>query len=162
MKRLLKTVILVIVFLHPMSCLALGVQATPAHITIQAKSLQNIEQEILITNIGKQPAIYQLKIEPHTQNIHLRQDSFYLEPLAQKRINLRYQKLLPGNYDYQLKIFAKNKQAGDLGASPGVKIKITSQVGWTWWLFFAMLSTILLPVVGMFWLRRKINIIKYE
>ena len=135
---------------------AVGVKVKPSSINLAVKTGQLTKTEMLVVNIGQEPAFYQLYPDQAEKSILIEPAGFYLEPGVSKIVSITVVKNIPGRLTTNISVVARPQGAGGLAAASGVKIPIMIVAAGLpfWFLVLLIIIISFILVVGVVKLKR--------
>lgn len=136
-------------FLPISAILAVGIAVKPKEINLKVTLNKKTETEILIINVAKEPALYQVYPDALTEMIAVAPTDFKLEPNGNQIVTITIKAKKLGLFATNISAVARPLGAGGLPAAAGLKIPITITASGIpfWWLILGVIGGICLLVI---------------
>ena len=158
---LIKITVFIFLFLVlTQTALAVGIGVKPKKIDLDVGVGKIVKTEMLIMNVSKQPAIYQVYLDGLTDFVSVSPTDFKLEPNANQIVTVTVKAKSPGILATNISAVARPLSVGGLPAASGVKIPITitsSGIPILWWVIFGIIFGVCLLVFFMIKFKRGKN-----
>ncbi len=138
---------------------AVSIGIKPKEIKTSVSICEQKTIEVLIKNTGQEPAMYKVFTDSYTDNIKIKPDIFKLESREEKVLKVIFKFRLPGKVDTNLSVVARPLDINGVAASPGVKIPVNINIGFSRVMFFLAFALLLLVIclITFFVLRLRKN-----
>ena len=104
---------------------AVGVGVKPKEINLNVRAGQQTETEILVVNVSREPAFYEVYPDALENKINVDPSNFRLEPDGSQIVVLKAKINTPGRFATNLSVVARPVANHGLPAGSGVKIPVT-------------------------------------
>jgi hypothetical protein len=142
MRKILLSFILLIVFcLMPISSVfAISVGVKPKELNLNIPIGRESKSEILVFNMGKELALYQVLPDAYNNKIFIEPADFRLEPNGNQIVKVIVKSWRPGKFATNISIVARPIGAGGIPVVSGVKVPIVITVSSAiFWLILAVI-----------------------
>jgi len=155
-KSFLLTFLLTSSLLFGFSAEAIGVGVKPRQIDLEVKTGREASTEFLVTNIGIEPAIYEVYADYFANRIKFEPVTFPLDPNDNQLVKVRVKSKIPGFFKTNISVIARPLGAGGIKTASGVKVPIVIHVLGipVWWWILGCISICLIDIFTVFLIRR--------
>lgn len=136
---------------------AVGIGVKPKELNLKVVVGRETETEILVTNAGEEPALYQVYPDGLIGKIAVQPTDFRLEPNGSQIIKVIVRVRSPGKLTTNLSVIARPFSSSGFSAATGVKVPINieaSGIPW-WWVVLGTIISVCLLVLFVIRLKKK-------
>lgn len=128
MKRLIILIIFAALVWPVSQAVAVGIAIKPQALEMTAVLSQKTSEELLVSNVFSEPAMYEIKLETADSAITLSPENFRLLPQESQVVKIEFLPKRPGRKNSNLLVVARPLDTAALVAGTGVKIPLILNV----------------------------------
>lgn len=124
MSKLVWILFLLLSFLVASDVWAVGVAVKPTQLDLQGTTMRSVAGELLVVNIDRVPALYQMSADEFSDIISFDATDFQLQPQESRIVRFKGWFSNPGTFQTSISVAAKPLGNAGLAAASGVKVPV--------------------------------------
>lgn len=135
------------VFIPYSSTQAVGMSIKPKELVVELKAGYRETTELLVTNTGEEPILYQVNPDKYIKNTIVYPADFRLEPNGSQALTIKFKKIWPGQFNYDISVVARPLNVSGISAATGIKVPVKLRVS-AWFIkYLALLILVIFSIL---------------